>query len=180
VTSIVLRRATVEDAAAIAAVRIDSWRSTYRGIMPDAYLDGMRLEDSTASWTQVLSADANKTSVFVAEKDSEVVGFAAGRTLDEPKFGLDAELAAIYLRPDLQRIGIGRRLVSMVADAHQAQKATGLLVWVLTVNKAARQFFEQLNAEFLVEQSFAWDGLDLMETAYGWRDLQTLATAYNQ
>jgi GNAT superfamily N-acetyltransferase len=174
-TPMVLRRATVHDAGAIAALRIDSWRAMYRGVMPDAYLDGMRLEDSAASWTRVLSTAPANTSVVVAERGGEIIGFAAGHGLAQAKFGLDAELAAIYLRPDAQRIGIGRRLVSMVADAHQSRGATGLLVWVIATNKPARQFFEQLGAELLIEQSFTWDGLDLLETGYGWRDLTVLA-----
>lgn len=174
---LVIRRACVQDAAAIAAVRIDSWRATYRGVIPDAYLEGMRVDDSTALWTRVLSAASDKTSVFVAEMDGAVVGFAAGKALDEPRFGLDAELAAIYLQPDAQRAGIGRRLVSMVADAHQSQGANGFIVWVIATNKAARQFYEQLGAELLIEQSFTWDGLDLVEAGYGWRDLNALLEA---
>jgi hypothetical protein len=49
-SGIAIRRARPADAPAIARVRIDSWRSTYRGIMPDAYLDGMQVEASTALW----------------------------------------------------------------------------------------------------------------------------------
>jgi ribosomal protein S18 acetylase RimI-like enzyme len=177
VIDVVLRAATAADAAAIAAVRIDSWRATYRGVMPDAYLEGMRLEDSTALWSKVLSADTGKTSVFVAERDGTVVGFAAGKQLDEEKFGLDAELAALYLQPHAQRAGIGRRLLSMVADAHQVAGAQGLLVWVLAKNVIARRFYEGLQAELLVEQPFTWDGLDLVEAGYGWRDLNALRAA---
>lgn len=173
----VLRRATVHDAGAIAQVRVDSWRATYRGVMPDAYLDSMRVEDSAAMWARVLSVAPHKTSVFVAEQAGNVVGFAAGKALEPHKFGLDAELAAIYLRSDVQRQGIGRRLLSMVADAHQFQGATGLLVWVVATNKAARQFYEQLGAELLIEQAFTWDGLDLIEVGYGWRDLNALIQA---
>jgi hypothetical protein len=45
---------------------------------------------------------------------------------------------------------------------------------VIAGNQAARQFYEQLGAELLIEQPFTWDGLDLMETGYGWRDLTAL------
>lgn len=124
-----------------------------------------------------MSADTGKTTVFVAERNGDVIGFSAGHMLEEPKFGIDAELSAIYLRNDAQRIGIGRRLVRMVADAHQAMGATGLLVWVLAENKAARAFYEQLGAELLIEQSFTWDALDLVEAGYGWRDLDALVIA---
>ncbi|MEB0135010.1 GNAT family N-acetyltransferase [Actimicrobium sp. CCC2.4] len=166
-----LRVATPDDAEGIAMVRIDSWRKAYRGIMPDEYLDSMEVEDSMHLWYRVLSAASAKTSVFVAELDGDVVGFAAGKMLDEQKFGLDAELAAIYLIPDLQRQGIGSRLVTMVAQAQQAQGARGLITWVISQNKIARQFFEKRQAELLVEQAYNWDGIDLLEAGYGWRDL---------
>ncbi len=172
-----LRRATEQDAAAIAAVRVDSWRATYRGMIPDGYLDGMRLEDSTDLWTRVLSAHAdNKTAVFVAETNGVVVGFAAGMLLDEEKFGLNAELTAIYLQPAAQRAGLGRRLVAQVADIYREQGASGLLVWVLAGNQAARKFYERLGARLLIEQPFSWDGMDLLEAGYGWRDLFALAS----
>ncbi len=175
-----LRAAMVVDATAIAKVRVDSWRATYRGVIPDAYLDGMKVEASAALWTRVLDAASPNTSVFVAERDGDVIGFAAGKRLEEEKFGLNTELAAIYLQPDAQRAGIGRRMVSMVADAHQLQGANGLLVWVLAQNKAARQFYERLGAELLIEQTFKWDELDLVEAGYGWRDLNALAKACNK
>lgn len=173
-SEIVLRAATEADAAGIAAVRVDSWRATYRGIIPDAYLDAMKVEDSTALWSKVLSADTLKTSVFVAERGGDIVGFAAGKMLDDEKFGFDTELAAIYMRADAQRAGTGRRLVGMVVDAHRRQGAHGLLVWVLANNRPARQFYDRLGAELLIEQPFMWDELELVEAGYGWRDLDAL------
>jgi GNAT superfamily N-acetyltransferase len=180
VIGLVLRRATVQDAPAIGRVRVNSWRATYRGIMPDEYLDGMEVEDSIELWAKVLSAQATNTSVFVAELSGEIIGFAAGTALAETKFGIDTELAAIYLRPDVQRSGIGSRLLNMVADAHRSQGATGLLVWVLAANKAARRFFEELGAELLIQQSYQWDDLDLVEVGYGWPDLSALAESCNR
>jgi L-amino acid N-acyltransferase YncA len=169
--TIKLRPATVDDAESIARVRIDSWRATYRGIIPDTTLDQMDLAESANLWRRVLAAASITTSVFVVERDGEVAGFAAGKMLDEEKFGLNAELAAIYLRPDIQRVGIGHSLLQMVATTHQAQGAHGLIAWVLSRNKIARQFYEKLGAELLTEQRFNWDGLDLLEAGYGWRDL---------
>jgi ribosomal protein S18 acetylase RimI-like enzyme len=177
VTEITFRRATANDAAAIATLRVDSWRTTYRGVMPDAYLDGMRAEESAEMWLQVLNADLPTIAVFVAEAGTELVGFAAGMLLMPEKFDLNAELTAIYLKPIAQRGGVGRRLLSMIASALQLQGATGLLVWVIAGNQAARQFYEQMGAELLIEQPFTWDGLDLMETGYGWRDLTALRQA---
>ena len=176
-TAIALRRATAGDAPAIARVRVDSWRTTYRGMIPDAYLDAMQVDASTATWERVLTAGPNTTSVFVAEHADAIVGFASGAMLKEPKYGIDAELVAIYLRREFQHVGLGRRLVGSVVDAQSGYGARGLLTWVIAGNKAARTFYERLGGELLVEQPFQWDGMDLVEAGYGWRDLIALADA---
>jgi GNAT superfamily N-acetyltransferase len=170
-----IRPATPEDAVAIARLRIDAWRATYRGMIPDSYLDGMKLEDSVAIWEKVLNAASDRASVFVAEDQSGVVGFAAGNARGPDKFGFDSELSGIYLRPDRKREGIGRRLVAAVAAAQRANGATNLIVWVVAGNRGARLFYEALGGELLVEQPFQWDGMDLIEAAYGFRDLEGLA-----
>ena len=172
-----IRPATAEDARAIAQVRVDAWRATYKGMIPDAYLAGMSVDASAALWQRVLGAASKKASVFVAANGADVAGFAAGNLLPEPKHGLDAELTAIYLRRDCQRRGLGRRLVAAVVAAQRAHGATGVLTWVIAGNRGARAFYERLGAQWLIEQPFQWDGMDLVEAGYGWRDLDALAAA---
>ena len=176
VADAVIRPATPADAAAIAQVRIDAWRATYRGMIPDGYLDAMKVEDSTAMWLRVLSANAEAVCVFVAEDDGAVVGFASGNRLAQPKHGFDAELSAIYLARDRQRAGIGTRLVGAVAGTRSARR-DGVVDVGHRRQPPARTFYEQLGGELLVEQPFQWDGMDLVEAGYGWRDLGALAAA---
>jgi ribosomal protein S18 acetylase RimI-like enzyme len=172
---VTIRRARVDDAVAIARVRVESWRTTYRGVIPQSYLDAMSVEASATLWDRTLSAQSERSQVFVAEDADGVIGFAAGVVLPEPKHGFDGELAAIYLRPEFQRQGLGSRLAGVVAAALAGQRATGMIVWVLAANKAAREFYVALGATQIIEQPFEWDGLDLVETGYGWRGLAELA-----
>jgi GNAT superfamily N-acetyltransferase len=172
--AITIRAAVAKDAPAIARVRIDCWRTTYRGLVPDAYLEAMDIDASTESWNRVLAAGPNTASVFVAEDGGQVVGFAAGNMLKEPRHELNAELTAIYLRRDYQRAGVGRRLVDSVARAQRAHGANGLIVWVIAGNQGARAFYESLGATLLVEQDFEWDGTPLVEAGYGFRDIDAL------
>jgi GNAT superfamily N-acetyltransferase len=176
-TSTFIRPATPADAAAIAQVRVDAWRTTYKGMIPAAYLAAMKVDDSTALWSKVLTAGPNATSVFVAVEGDSIVGFASGNMLPEPKHGLDAELSAVYLVDGAQRAGVGHRLVAAVAAAQRAHGAHGLIVWVIAGNKAARAFYEKLGAELLIEQPFTWDGMELVEVGYGWRNLDSLVAA---
>ena len=91
-----VREARLGDAAGIAKVHVDSWRTTYPGIMPDAVLSVLSYEEREQLWTRRLSAAAeSKQVVFVAEQrraaahgqdalaaDHEeaagIVGFASG------------------------------------------------------------------------------------------------------
>ena len=172
---VTVRTATVEDAVAIARVRVESWRSTYKGMIPQAYLDGMSVESSAALWDKALAAANHRTHTFVAEDPEGIVGFSSGVLLAEPKQGYASELAAIYLRPSYQRNGLGTRLVGAVADALAAQGATTMIVWVIAGNAQARKFCAALGAQRVIEQPFQWDGIDLVEAGYGWSDLGALA-----
>jgi GNAT superfamily N-acetyltransferase len=174
---ITIRRATPDDAEAISRVRIDGWRRSYKGLVPQGYLDAMSVEASLPMWQRVLAGPVDILSVYVAEGDNGVVGFAAGNRLEEPKHGLDAELTGIYLAQEVQRRGLGRRLAGTIAAERAAHGATGMIVWVLAGNKPARAFYEALGATLLVEQPFEWDDMPLIETGYGWRDLTALVAA---
>jgi GNAT superfamily N-acetyltransferase len=172
-----IRRATRADAPAIAQVRIDGWRATYRGLIPAAYLDAMELAPSVAMWDRVLEAGPGAASVFVATRDGEIIGFAAGNRLQERKHGADAELTAVYVRREFQRAGLGHRLVAAVADAQRALGATAMIAWVIAGNQVARHFFEGLGGALVVEQPFQWDGMDLVEAGYVFTGLSALAAA---
>ncbi len=146
-------------------------------MIPDAYLAAMKVEDSAALWEKILTAAPNATSVFVAGKCGSRgrfrcrphAGRAEARTRCRIVGGVPGHAA--------QRAGIGQRLVATVAAAQRAHGATGLIVWVIAGNKAARAFYEKLGAELLIEQPFTWDGMDLVEAGYGWRDLDSLVAA---
>jgi GNAT superfamily N-acetyltransferase len=176
-TAPVVRLATPADAQAIARVRVDAWRATYRGMIPDAYLDGLSVEDSEAHWRRILESGSPNVTVLVAVEDTEVVAFAASNRRDPPKLDFGAELSAIYVRADRKRQGLGRRLVAAIAASERSKGADGLVVFVIAGNRGARSFYENLGATLLLEQPFEWDGMPLVEAAYGWRDLARLVAA---
>jgi GNAT superfamily N-acetyltransferase len=177
--TVAIRPASPGDAGAIARVRVASWRATYRGIVPDAYLDAMQEAPSAAMWERVLSAGADAATVVVATDADEVVGFAASNRLPEPKRGLDSELTAAYVLPAWQRAGIGRRLVHDAVHAQRGLGASAMIAWVIAKNRGARAFLERLSGELVVEQPFEWDGIELVEAGYAFRDLDAVVARCN-
>ena len=78
--SIALRRAGPGDWAEVAAVHAASWRSAYRGIYPDSYLEDEVPEERRAYWRDALPAmDPELDAVFIAVEAGEAVGFSCVR-----------------------------------------------------------------------------------------------------
>src|SRR5215207_4157273 len=74
---VTVRPARIPDAPARGRVVVRAWQVAYRGHMPDDYLDGLRAEDRAAYWEEVLRREDLRGTILVAERDGEVVGFAA-------------------------------------------------------------------------------------------------------
>lgn len=177
IKEIQLRRATVADAEAIAAIRIEGWRTTYRGMIPDSYLNEMDMNQNVLHWRTILQAlpvKEDSLCVYVAVSEDEIVGFVSAMKLSEPKLEKDGEINAIYIRPQWQRCGIGKRMLHKAARSLQAMGCTSCVIWVIDGNSQARNFYEELGGEILIEQDFSWDGLDLTEVGYGWSDLNVM------
>jgi ribosomal protein S18 acetylase RimI-like enzyme len=141
--SITLRRAGPADWTAIAAIHAASWRSAYRGIYPDSYLDGEVPAERRAFWCEAFGGmDPELDAVFLAEQADEAVGFACLRRKAEAAGPL---LDNLHVLPERKSGGIGRRLIAAVAAwlvAKEPDAALQLVVWA--DNVAARRFYARL------------------------------------
>jgi GNAT superfamily N-acetyltransferase len=137
-----LRAATAVDAAAIAALHAASWRATYRGSLRDDYLDGEVGAERLALWTERLARPAANQHVLVAD-DGEPIGFACAYGCDDEQFG--TQLDNLHVRHDRHGGGVGARLIAAVAAWCAAtHPGTGLYLWVVDRNAAARRFYDRL------------------------------------
>ena len=167
-----IRPATPEDAASIARVHVDSWRSAYAGIVPADYLAGLSYRNRESLWKDLLTTDRPGTSYFVADAGGgDVVGFANAGPEREGDRVYRGELYAIYILEEYQRMGLGRRLFSSVTQRLLADGFNSMLLWVLEDNRPAIRFYESLGGEPAGRQTITIGGADLVEVAYGWRDI---------
>ncbi|MGH2447737.1 MAG: GNAT family N-acetyltransferase [Chloroflexota bacterium] len=72
----VIRSAVPNDAAAIARVRVETWRDAYRGLLPDEMLDGLSVDDTASTWRRLLEGADPSVLVLVAEVDGEIIGYS--------------------------------------------------------------------------------------------------------
>ncbi len=164
-----VRPAEVDDAAAIARVHVESWRSTYRGLLPDDFLDSLTEGRYLERWLRSLGDDA--TRVYVAEEDHQVVAFASGGRERAGEGGYAGELYAIYVLEKAQRHGHGIGLVRAVIGGLREMGLNDMIVWVLRENSPARKFYERLGGTYVRTQPITIGSVTLQEVSYGWRSL---------
>ena len=146
-----IRAATVDDARAIAEVHVASWRDTYRGLLPDAYLDRLSVDEREAQRRELIEDGSGTWGTLVADADGRVIGFAAyGPSRDDDAPSGTGEVPAIYLAPDAVGTGVGRELFEQTMAALRAAGYTRATLWVLEANERARRFYERAG--------WAWDG----------------------
>ncbi|WP_409254236.1 N-acetyltransferase family protein [Bacillus sp. SCS-153A] len=165
-----VRKATPEDSLGIAKVQVDTWKSTYQGIVPDKYLDSMTLKSRDEKWKAIL----NKGTVYVAEEKGTIVGFSSGgseRTGNYPEF--QGELYAIYILKDYQRKGLGKLLLQPVVNDLIQKNILSMIVVVLEDNPS-RYFYESLGASLLDTVQAEIGGKQLLERVYGWKDIRKI------
>ena len=170
-----VRPARAEDSGPIAEVMVASWRSTYAGLLDQAFLNSMEVADQAQRWLAILTGQSHSTAVFVAlDPAGAVVGFASGgreRELDPTYRG---ELHSVYLLDDHQGQGLGAALVAAVATWLADHRMNSMLVWVLRDNLRARAFYEHLGGRYLRPVRRRLRELEVDEVSYGWLDTAPL------
>lgn len=164
-----VRAATIEDAMGIAKVHVDTWRSTYKNIIPQSFLDNLSYESRSNLWKSTIP-DGN---VFVAENEAgEIIGFSSGGKERSGEFAdFKGELSSIYILEEYQGRRIGKQLVSPVIQLIKNLGMNSMLVCVLEDNPS-KSFYEKLGGSLVKSVEIEFADKKLVERMYGWSDLK--------
>lgn len=163
------REAAIADCAAVARVHVRSWQESFRGVVPQSFLDGMSVEKRAAAFEKRFP-DADYR-MFVAEAEGRgVVGFADFGEAREQIEGYAGELYAIYLLPEFQRRGVGRRLFNLGAEFLASRGRRSMYLLALEASPY-RTFYERLGGRVIGRTQVEIEGVPFEELIYGWRRL---------
>ena len=168
-----IRASRIEDAAGIACVHVDSWRTTYKGIVPAKFLADISYERREQSAKQHLS-NRNNTYTYVAEDEQgHIVGFVSGGLNRDAHLEYTSELYAIYILQEAQGHGIGKKLIHALIERLVQEHCYSMLVWVLA-NNPSRRFYEALGGQYVSTKQIEIGGVMLDEVSYSWHDIRVL------
>lgn len=168
---VLVRQAYPSDAAAIARIHVETWQTTYAGLLPERMLATMREQKHKDSWTNLLLGNRESETVLVAERSKiGVVGFVSAGPARSGVESYEGEIYTLYVMPDFQNQRIGTRLLEGAFRRLGEQSLHGVMLWVLAGNPS-RFFYEAMGGvKIALRKERLW-GTVLPEVAYGWPDL---------
>jgi ribosomal protein S18 acetylase RimI-like enzyme len=161
-----IRRAKTIDAAAIAEAHDQAWRGAYQGIIPGAELEKLISRRGPTWWEAAIRKGSRITVVQFGQC---VAGYANyGRNRARGLY-YDGEIYELYLRPEFQGLGFGRRLFTATRKDLLQSGLKSLIVWALSDNSAATEFYRALGGRPVAHSSEHFGTKALDKVAYAWQ-----------
>ena len=168
-----IRPAEENDVQAIANIYVDTWRSTYAGILPSKVLVEMSTERQMVIWARAIrhaKGHAEEKILVIEEKTWGIVGVSScGFNRDRSRL-YDGEVYTLYIHQDYQNNGYGEIMLANLFKIMIKQGYSNAIIWVLSSNPS-RFFYEAMEGKRIGEREEKLWGKTVREIGYVWSDL---------
>jgi L-amino acid N-acyltransferase YncA len=170
---VIIRETNEKDLLSIGKVQVESNRSTYKGIMPENYLNNLSYKSKASEWKEKLFSDKRTHFMYVAENDdSNIVGFASGSSFRTNDL-FEREIYSIYILEEFQRKGIGKLLVDAIIKNYIESNVRSMILWTIKDNPS-RLFYKKLGGKIVDKRLIDRGGKELQQIAYAWEDVRNI------
>ena len=147
------RSAKVSDYEGIYYVSCYSWEETYRGFMPDEYLDDRinNFEERslrTKKYLEHLEFEGEIENYLVCEVDGKIVGICQYSKTQNDNYADSGLLGALYVLKDYQGLGIGKELFRLAVVGLMNMGYKTMYLECLVGNKAI-DFYKKYDGEII-------------------------------
>src|ERR1700746_2753626 len=137
-TLIEIRIAKVSDAESVASTHDEAWRTAYRGIIPGAELEKLISRRGPAWWESAIRKGSRVALLVFGDRIAGYANYGRNRARS---LTYDGEIYELYLRPEFQGLGFGRRLFTATRRDLGQSGMKSLGGWALSDNEPAGGFF---------------------------------------
>jgi ribosomal protein S18 acetylase RimI-like enzyme len=161
-----VRRATRNDAVTLAAIHDEAWRTAYRGIIPGSELEKLISRRGPQWWESAVRKGSRISLLAFGEQLAGYANYGRNRARSLPYEG---EIYELYLRPEFQGLGFGRRLFSSARRDLAQSGMKDLVVWALSDNDRAVEFYRAIGGKAVARSSEKFGDKTLDKMAFGWK-----------
>jgi len=148
-------------------IYVQTWQDTYLSVVPYGYLSTMSVAQHKKAFYNELKN--RQITGFVAEDAGRVIGFITGGYERQGDDVYGGEIYTLYVLKNLQRRGIGAKLVSALATQFNRCGIYTMLVRVLKHNPY-RRFYSKINGTYIKAERMPFAGEVMEVEIYGWLD----------
>ena len=174
-----IRIATVQDAAAIAALHAANWQQVYRDSLSAAYLREQVPQERLDLWQTRLHQPTENQRIWLAEQDGELCGFACAFGGQDAQWG--TYIDNLHVASNWRGCGIGAQLLLEIAQwHHDGYIHAGIYLWCVESNTSSIGFYRRCAGQ--VQDLDFWhapDGAALPSLRITWPSAQSLLAAYS-
>jgi ribosomal protein S18 acetylase RimI-like enzyme len=160
-----IRRARSSDAVPLADTHDLAWRAAYQGIIPGPELDKL-INRRGAEWWDGAIRKGSRISIL--QFGDTLAGYANYGRNRARSLAYDGEIFELYLRPEFQGLGFGRRLFSWVRRDLAQSGIKTMVVWALSDNMPAVGFYRTLGGRPVARSGEKFGSKMLDKIAYAW------------
>lgn len=142
-----VRPARPGDAAEIARIQIDTWRTAYTAVLPAPVLARLSATDAEPVWQAAVALPPTvRHHVLVALEQEWLVGFTAVAPAEDledtvPDRDHTISIGPLLVEPRWGRRGHGSRLLAAAVDHARADGMTRAVTWVPSGDTASLSFY---------------------------------------
>lgn len=160
-----IRQARAADAAAIAQTHDEAWQAAYQGIIPGGELQKL-INRRGPHWWDSAIRKGSRISVLVF--GDRIAGYANYGRNRARSLQFDGEIYELYLRPEFQGLGFGRRLFAAARRDLVQSGMRSMVIWALSDNEPATGFYRTLGGRMVARSSEQFGSKSLDKVAFAW------------
>jgi len=164
-TLIEVRRAKATDAQAVAETHDEAWRTAYQGIIPGAELEKLIARRGPAWWESAIRKGSRVALLVFGDRIAGYANYGRNRARS---LTYEGEIYELYLRPEFQGLGFGRRLFTAARRDLSQSGLRSMVVWALSDNEPAVEFYRALGGRAVARSSERFGPRTLDKVAFAW------------
>lgn len=142
-SKIFVRQLIVDDAQQAAAIQVETWKDTYKGMIPSETLESMTLEYMIPMWTRLIGENSLKLNLLGVFEGTNLLG-TVGSGVSREKNDYECELWAMNIPVRNQRRGLGRVLFQASVDMLRSSEYKSMYFYCIDKNENALHFYRSM------------------------------------